>query len=116
VKVDGAAVGPKNRERSEVEHLKSVIRGLEKQINELKKQVGQANKKVGRVKKTLQRDKEAHSLLQEYILNESVSEQKVLNNELCPTCNEAVVPVNLGARLLITCSSCGYRKAVKTSG
>jgi hypothetical protein len=94
----------KQKERSEVEYLRSIVREQKSEIRNLKKQLSQKSKRVQNL--------EENSLdVAEYEL-EKESEQFEQPVAGCPNCRAPLIVSDLGVRILETCK-CGYRKAVK---
>jgi len=96
-------MGKKNRDRSDVDRLRDVIRTLKSENRNLKKQLGKTNKKV--------KAYEEHIDLS--VESEIVEDQSMPDSPGCPECGEPVQSVSLGVKILITCTSCKYRKTVK---
>lgn len=97
----------KQKEKSELEHLRSENRMLKSEIRNLKKQVGRANKKD-------RREAYLEKELKEYIIKEE-QEQYEVKGKSCPKCKGILETVDLGVRILEKCSTCGHRMTIKKS-
>lgn len=94
----------KNKERSEVEHLRGVVKSQRATIKQLQKEVTRLTKR-----EHLHEDLELK--LAEQLVEEEVEETKVmLKREKCPECGDEIEVTPLGAKKLFTCTSCKYRK------
>ena len=99
----------KPKTKSEVEHLRGVIKSLKSELRNIKKQLGRASK----------RSHQYEDLEQRVVENdlEEVMEDLIKTEPKCPQCGSVKLEsVNLRVRLLTVCNACGYRKVVKKSG
>jgi uncharacterized protein with PIN domain len=96
----------KQRERSETEALRAVIKNQRSQIKNLKKEVDRAKKRSHNYEDFEER-------LAETMIEEEYKESKLVDStERCPECDEKVEIVQLGTRIGIFCE-CGYRRTKK---
>ena len=96
----------KQKERSEIEHLRSTIKNQRSQIKNLKKEVERARKRSFQTEDLEER-------LAESMIEEEFQETKELSEtERCPECNNVVEIVEMGKRVGIFCE-CGYRRTKK---
>lgn len=93
----------KKRDRSEVEHLRGVVKNQRSLIKHLKKEVGRSQKREHRVE-------DLEEILAEEMLEEQHQEKEYVKDDKCPQCKTKVELVDLGPKKLIICQSCGYRK------
>jgi hypothetical protein len=94
----------KPKERSEVEFLRSENRRLKSENRHLKKLLGKSDKKVKAYEDHVDMSEEAETV-----------EPLETRGMICPApnCQGTLTRVDLGARLLITCSDCSIRKTIK---
>lgn len=96
----------KQKERSESEYLKSVIKNQRSQIKNLKKEVERARKR------SFQTEDLEERLAENMIEEEFEENEELSKTERCPECNNAVEMVEMGTRVGIFCE-CGYRRTKK---
>lgn len=92
----------RSKGKSEVEHLRGVIRSQKAEIRNLKKQLGASNKLARRyVAET-----------QENEWDEPVAETE--RADRCPECSKGTIStVDLGVRSMDVCALCSYRRSRK---
>lgn len=96
----------KQRERSELEHLRSTVKNQRSQIKNLKKELDRHSKRAHNYHDMEER-------IAENMIEEEFKEIELISkDEHCPDCNEKVEIVQLGARIGIFCE-CGYRRTKK---
>lgn len=96
----------KQKERSEVEHLRSTIKNQRSQIKNLKKEVERARKR------SFQSDDLEERLAENMIEEEFEENEEISKTERCPECNNTIEIVEMGTRVGIFCE-CGYRRTKK---
>ena len=103
-------MGKKNKSRSETESLRGIIRHLEAENKNLKKQLSRADKEV----------KRAFDTFTSFVDDELPAEAPVVEtvNDLvikCPKCSKKIKGIELGPKVLYSCSNedCRFRKTVK---
>lgn len=95
----------KDKERSEVEYLKGLVRKQKSIIKELQKEIGRASKKS-----------HLYDDIEEKIKDLEIEEEikSSVPQFDCPQCKKGNLDYSdLGVRLLITCSNCKYRESKK---
>ncbi len=94
----------KQKERSEIEHLRSTIKTQRSQIKNLKKEVERARKRSFQTEDLEER-------LAESMIEEEYEENEIVSvTAKCPKCGNKVESVELGSRVGVFCD-CGYRKS-----
>ena len=95
----------KSKDRSEVEHLRGLVRELKSELRHLKKTMARKQKR-----EHLLEDVESREA--ELFLQEEMEEKKtVAQTERCPKCKSKIDVID-GAKLKVyICSDCGYRKS-----
>lgn len=96
----------KQKERSEVEHLRSVNKTLKSEIKHLKKEIARYNKRAHQYEDLEEREIEVE-------LEKVVDEPHHFTKVICPDCSGDVEKVELGNRLLNRCTKCKWRKSSK---
>lgn len=94
----------KNKDRTEIEYLRGIIKKLEAENRRLKKVSGANTKKLANLDD-----------IEDDVEEEQKQEVKIKNlfqEQQCPECNRTLEVIELGARKMHTCA-CGYRKTVK---
>jgi len=97
----------RNRDKSELAHLKGIIRKLESENKQLKRQAKRVQKEQARL------DVWMDDVMDAYV--EEVPPPPPPNR--CPSCGDKTnyVKADLGNRILHNCKNCGYRKSEKTA-
>ena len=86
-------------DKSELEHLRGLLRNLNSENRSLKRQLARATKRP---------------IVEELEEEEDASLDSVPTGNRCPECFKGeLTTVSLGVRMLTTCSNCKYRKATK---
>lgn len=96
----------KQRERSEVEALRSTIKNQRSQIKNLKKEVERARKR------SFQSEDLEERLAENMIEEEFQENEEISKTERCPDCGGKVEMVEMGTRVGIFCV-CGFRRTKK---
>lgn len=97
----------KQKEKSELEYLRSENRKLKSMNKNLKKQLSRTNKRSD-----LYHDLE--DKIAEDLIQEELNEKELIKNDQCPSCFKGTLEtLKLGAKKLALCDSCTYRKLVK---
>lgn len=100
-------MGKKSRGHSELEELRGLVRKLEAENRLLKKQLSRADKEV----------KKAFETFTTFIDDvEPIVEQPTTSFESkCPKCSKKIKGIELGARILYSCTNedCRFRKTIK---
>lgn len=105
LKEEGLEVA-KQKERSELEHLRSTIKNQRSQIKNLKKEIERARKRSYQYNDFEER-------LAETMIEEEHKELSIVSKtEKCPECGNEVENIELGSRIGIFCE-CGYRRTKK---
>jgi hypothetical protein len=89
----------KNKEGSELEYYRGMVRQQAKLIKHLQKQLARANKQVGK-----------QSLSEGQLLGGDETLPEAVN--ACPLCKKSLSSIDLGTRIVYTCT-CGYRETEK---
>lgn len=93
----------KQRERSELEHLRAENRTLKKQIKHLKKQLSHKEKR-----------EHLYEDISEEIEDQGMEEDIAPKGKSCELCGKGVlVREKMGARILTKCTTCTYSKFTK---
>lgn len=93
----------KQKERSETEYLRGVIKNQRSIIKHLQKE-------VGRNKKRQQQD----DIIAEELLEDEFEERDIIADNRCPECHKGTIEtVDLKVRKMVVCNSCNYRKVIK---
>lgn len=96
----------KQKERSEVEQLRAVIRNLKSELKNLRKTLARANKETRKYADIVTEAEEPE--FEEVETDIAVRAE----SHSCPKCKSKVdKPDDLGNRELYTCGSCGFRKS-----
>jgi hypothetical protein len=95
----------KQKERSELEILRSENRRLKSIAKHLKKEASRKTKREHLHNDLVEKQAEE-------LLKEELKERDVLKGEGCPNCGEELDITDIGPRKLYTCD-CGYRKSAK---
>lgn len=96
------------KERSEVEYLRSLIKGLKAENRYLKKEVARLDKRQHQYEDLEEKIKIVHEHEEEQHYN--IRSKR--NN--CPNCLDGLLEnIDLGVRTMIRCSSCNYRQVTK---
>jgi phosphoglycerate-specific signal transduction histidine kinase len=91
----------KKRERSEAEYLRGELRKLKAENRHLRKELGRTTKKVKVFEETVDLQEEPEMTLE-------------AATDLCKSCGKGQIQtVDLGVRVMVTCTQCTYRKAYK---
>lgn len=94
----------KNKDRSEVEHLKGIIRQQKSIIKNLRKSVSRKNKKERNVEELEQ------ALAEEYLKEEAEEIQiPIKQKDRCSKCQGETEEVDLVVKWLVICQSCDFR-------
>jgi len=97
----------KQREKSEVEHLRAENRKMKAELRNLKKQVNRTNKRAHQFEDLEER-------LAEQTLEEKSSDYIVVDNTACPKCSKGKIEtIDLGIRKLVRCDNCEYKETWK---
>lgn len=96
----------KQKERSEVEHLRSTLKSQRSQIKNLKKELDRARKR------SFASDDLEERLADQMIEEDFKERELVSKEERCPECNNTVEIVAMGTRQGIFCE-CGFRRTRK---
>lgn len=99
----------KQKERSEVEHLRSENRNLKSQVRNLKKQLSRKEKREVQFLELEEQVKDFEIEIEQVKLEPPKSEK-------CPKCSHSVEVVDLGIKLLLKCKNCNHRETRKKSG
>ncbi len=99
-------MGRKSKSRSELEDLRGIIRHLESENRQLRKQLARSNKEIQRAVDTV------ISFVDDE--PEAIPEPQAATVR-CPKCNTKINPIELGPKLLYSCTNdtCLYRRTVK---
>lgn len=97
----------KQKERSELEHLRSVNKTLKSEIKHLKKEIARYNKRAHRYDDLEER--EADEQLEEQVKETLVPATKTS----CPECSAVTETSEIGNRVLVRCTNCKWRKSQK---
>lgn len=92
----------KQKERSEAEYLRSIVRNLKSENRNLRKQLGRNNKRAHQ-----------YEDLEEQIQELALIETPVEVNKKCPKCKGKLKTSDLGIKLFIKCEDCNYRETKK---
>lgn len=93
----------KQKERSETEHLRSIIKNQRSIIKHLQKQVGRNKKR-----------EQQEDLIAEELLEDEFKERDIIADNKCPECIKGQTEVvDLKVRKMVVCNSCNYRKVIK---
>lgn len=101
-------MGKKNKSRSETESLRGIIRHLEAENKNLKKQLSRADKEV----------KKAFDTFTSFV-DDDISAQEPQPTDdptiKCPKCNKKIRGIELGPKVLYSCTNeeCRFRKTTK---
>jgi len=100
-------MGKKNRSHSELEDLRGLVRSLQAENRQLKKQLSRADKEVKKAFETF-------NTFVEDVQPVATVETQTFDTK-CPKCNKKIKGIELGSRILYSCSNedCRYRKTIK---
>jgi len=90
----------KNKEGSELEYYRGMVRQQAKLIKHLQKQLARANKQLGK-----------QALSEDQLLGGDETLPEPVN--ACPKCKKSLSSIDLGTRIVYTCT-CGYRETGKS--
>lgn len=97
----------KNKNHSDTENLKGIIRKQEKIIRSLKKETSRSSKKQQQVQDYIEE-------LEQELDEDDLQDPPVKNDDKCPECKKGYLEiVDLGIRKMILCGACNYRKIRK---
>jgi hypothetical protein len=96
----------KQKDRSEVEHLRGEVKNLKAQVRHLKKELARKQKRQHQYEDLEEREKDLEETLVAEII-EDVSR--------CPKCAAKLEETNIGVRILVRCESCDYRETKKST-
>ena len=97
----------KQKDSSELEHLRGELRKLKSENRNLKKQLSRYEKRVRNYENTIG-EREEEEL-------EAITPQFEQETHRCPNCQAKIEPAHLGVRILLRCQ-CGYHRSVKVQG
>lgn len=89
----------RNKEKSELEHLRGQNRQLRKQVKSLQKQLGRHQKEIKNLKVNESPDKDR--------LPMSYQEEEF---DACPVCDGELRYIDMKIKTVVNCSSCEYRR------
>lgn len=106
VRTTGAAAElnvAKKKSGSELEHLRGIVRQMKSELRHMKKEVA---------RKTKREHLYEERIVEEY--EQEIRDDNVyIKKEECPECGNAIDTIDLGTRIIITCTDCKYRTSRK---
>lgn len=97
----------KQKERSEVEFLRSENKNLKSQVKHLQKEISRLSKRHNRAE-------DLEKELSEHYLKEEVQNKEIIEKVCCSNCNKGELNLlDLGIRKYTVCSNCGKRSILK---
>lgn len=96
----------KTKERSELEYYRGLVKELKSENKNLKKRLSRKEKREHLLEDVELQQAELH-------MEEEAEEAHQANKLECPKCSSELDIVDLGARQLVTCTSCEYRVSKK---
>ena len=94
----------KSKDRSEVEHLRAMVKQQRSIIKHLKKEVGRSNKRA-------HQHEDLEERLAEEMLHEYKESEEKVDDKKCPNCSKSKLEfISLGKKTLCICQNCDYRK------
>ena len=97
----------KSKDKSEVEHLRGLVRELKSKNRNLEKELSRKGKREHRCENLEERERESY-------LEESSENQVIPNKNICPECSERPLQyIDIGIRYLISCEKCGPQGSKK---